>query len=787
MSLPSGTALGPYEILAPLGAGGMGEVYRARDRRLERDVAVKVLPERLATDQRALERFEREAKAVAALSHPNILAIHDFGAHEGVSYAVTELLEGHTLREHLEGGTVAPRKAVEYALQIAQGLAAAHEKGIVHRDLKPENVFVTREGHVKILDFGLARSVEPASLEAGTRAPTMAGATEPGEILGTVGYMSPEQVRGRPVDHRSDVFSFGTVLYELLTGHRAFRADSAVETMNAILTEEPLDSSEAGGRQVPAGLERILRRCLEKDPAHRFQNALDIGFAIEAVTGLPVAESAPPAAAEAPPGKRSVAVLFFKDLAGNPENSHLGIGLADATITELATVRSLLVRPTAAILRFQGASVDPQQTGRELGVDAVVYGNFQRAGSRLRVTVQLVRTSDGRSLWGSKIDTSLDDIFEMQDQVSRKIAEALEVELTPSEERRLARTARPAGRSYELYLKGRTHLLADTNLDDVNAAIELFEKARDADPGFTLAWVGLADAYLRMAYSFDPEGPWRVRAGEICEKALAMDPRLPEGRYLRGRLLWSPDGGWDHAGALREFCAAIGDRPSLSEAYHFLAQVLLHTGLLEESVEAHGRALAIDPQDAFAEMHLGLGRYLQGRYRESQEITERVLQRVPSPWGQYQAALCELRLGRPEAALQTVDRGSRQFPGNVLFHSLRGLIAAIERNAERAQGQVELIVRNKKSFGHYHHAQYDVAAIYAQLGNNEEALRWLADAAHGGFPCYAFFETDPLLEPIRGEPRYRALMEELRVECDGYRKLYEDLRKSRSGSSQSAA
>src|SRR5688572_26325133 len=308
MPLATGTRLGPHEILAPLGAGGMGEVYRARDTRLDRDVAIKVLPERLANDAHALARFEREAKAVAALSHPNILSIHDFETHQGIRYAVTELLDGATLREHLEGGAVTPRKAVEFALQIAHGLAAAHEKGIVHRDLKPENVFVTRDGHVKILDFGLAKGMEPAALAAETEAPTASGGTEPGTVLGTVGYMSPEQVRGRSVDPRSDIFSFGVLLYEMLAGRRAFRGDSAVETMNAILTGEPPELTGAEGAGAPAGLARIVRRCLEKDPAHRFQNARDLGFAIEAVSGLSTTEAPPPRASEAPAGKRSVAV-----------------------------------------------------------------------------------------------------------------------------------------------------------------------------------------------------------------------------------------------------------------------------------------------------------------------------------------------------------------------------------------------------------------------------------------------------------------------------------------------
>ena len=781
MALSAGNRLGPYEILAPLGAGGMGEVYRARDTRLDRTVAIKVLPERLASDRRALERFEREAKAVAALSHPNILAIHDFEIHEGVRYAVTELLEGATLREHLEGSAITPRKAIEYAMQIARGLGAAHERGIVHRDLKPENVFVAVGGHVKILDFGLARELVPAPGETGSSAGTVPEATEPGTILGTVGYMSPEQVRGAAADARSDIFAFGVVFYEMLTGRRAFRADSAVETMSAILTDEPAEFSDPRSRAIPTGIERIVRRCLEKSPAERFQNARDLGFAIEAVSGLSAVE----ASAGAEPrtaGKRSVAVLPFRDLACNPENADLGLGLADATTTELASLRSLLVRPTAAILKYNACGVDPHQAARELGVDAVVDGNFQRSGSRLRVTVQLVRASDGRSLWGSKIDTTLDDIFEMQDHVSRKIAEALEVEMTPEEERRRSRAPRPAGEAYELYLKGRASLFRGT-LADVNAAIEAFEQARDADPRFALAWAGLSASYLQLALNYEPEGDWQARAEEMCDRALAIDRDLPEGRYLRGALFWTPRKGFDHASAMRELVAAIAGRPNLSEAHDRLAVLLDHVSMIEESLKTCDTAIAINPADGLALVQKGLSHYHLGNYERALEVSEQASGHNPAAWIFHQIAHCLVRLGKLSKAAATVDRTLRRFPNDVLFYPIRGIIAAVEGDADRARREIERTIQNRKAFIHYHHAQHDIACIYALIGERDEALRWLSDAAHNGFPCYRFFESDPLLESLRGEEKFRSLMAELRAECDGYRALYADLRKSSSAGS----
>jgi serine/threonine protein kinase/Tfp pilus assembly protein PilF len=771
VTLAPGTRLGPYEILSPLGAGGMGEVWRARDGRLDRDVAIKVLPERLAEDPAALARFEREAKAVAALSHPNILAIHDVGTAGGVHYAVTELLEGSTLREQLTPGPLPSRRSTEYALQIAHGLAAAHEKGIVHRDLKPENVFVTRGGHVKILDFGLAKAA-PLVREANETASSTVGGTEPGTVLGTVGYMSPEQVRGLPSDARSDIFSFGVVLHEMLSGQRPFHAESAVETLNAILTEEPPDL----GAAAPAGMSRIARRCLEKEPAHRFQSARDLAFAIEAVSGLTAPETgSPPPPVSESAGKRSVAVLLFKDLAQSKENAHLGLGLADATITELASVRSLLVRPTAAILRYQDRVVEPQQAGRELAVDAVLDGSFQRSGSRLRVTVQLVRTSDGRSLWGSKIDTSLDDIFEMQDQVSRKIAEALQVELTPSEERRLARLQRPAGEASELYLRGRAHLFHGT-LADVNSAIDSFEQARNLDPSFALAWAGLSAAYLAMALNYEPEGDWQPRAEEMCDRALSIDPQLPEGRYLRGALLWTPQRGFDHAGAMRELIAAIAGRPSLSEAHVRLSVLLDHVSMFEESILEAERAVEINPQDGPALVNLGMVHYHTGRYEKALSLSETAARMNPAAWVFHQTAHCLIRLGRLGEAADRIERTLRQFPNDVLFFPVRGLIAAVERNTARAREQIQLTVQNRKAFIHYHHAQYDIACIYAQLGDREAAVHWLTDSAHNGFPCYDFFQRDPLLEPIRTEVGFRSLMAELRAESDGYRALYRDLR-----------
>jgi TolB-like protein len=782
MALSAGTRLGSYEILSPLGAGGMGEVYRARDSKLGRDVAVKVLPQELTRDPEALARFRTEARAAAALSHPNVLGIHDFDAAGEVPYAVLELLSGQTYRQWIAGGPVSPRKAVEALTQVARGLAAAHGRSIVHRDLKPENLFVTSDGTVKILDFGLAKVRTIASPDSSLETPL---ATDPGTILGTVGYMSPEQVRGLEADARSDIFAFGAILYETLSGNRAFRAPSPIETMTAILKDEPPEMPEPI-RAPAAALDRIARRCMEKNPSDRFQCARDLGFALEAYASPAITAEAP--ARRAAPnmaGRRSLAVLPFKDLGHDPQNAHLGLGLADATITELAQVRSLIVRPTSSILAYRDRLVAPEAAGRELNVETVVDGSFQRSGSRLRVTVQLVATEDGQPLWGGKIDTSVDDLFEMQDQVSRRIAEALQVQLTPADERRLAHGAQPAAGAHELVLKGRVHMLLES-LSDVNMAIDAFERAHAIDPGSALPLAGLADAYARMAFTFEPEGDWYEQAVAMCDRALAIDPELPEGRYLRARLLWTPQHGFDFQGALREFAAAVARRPNFSEAHAIAALVLVHGSLVRESEAEFAQALAINPVDSLTSMYRGLCRAADGHWEEALEIAEGAYRRAPQvTWVHYYLAHSQIRTGDRAGAARTIDIASRQFVREVLFYPVRAILAALDGKAAEAHRQIAFTEMNHRAFGHYHHAQYDVACALSLLGDRDGAMTWLAAAAHNGYPCHSLFETDALLAPVRNDPRFDVLVAELREKSSALALLWRTLRPESASSTSS--
>ncbi len=422
MTLSAGICLGPYEILAPLGAGGMGEVYRARDSRLGREVAIKVLPHSVAADPDALARFEREAKAVAALSHPNILSIFDFGTQDGIAYAVMELLEGETLRGKLDTGSIPQKQAVDYALQVAKGLSAAHEKGIVHRDLKPENLFVTRDGHLKILDFGLAKKVETVAPGKETSAPTGSGHTEPGVVMGTAGYMSPEQVKGLQVDHRSDIFSFGAILYELLSGKKAFKRDTNAETMAAILMKEPPELSESG-RNISPALDHIVKHCLEKDRDHRFQSARDIAFNLSEQSSPTVTsgarEIAPPITSEG----FWVAVLPFKSGGADADLAALAEGLSEEIVTGLSRFRYLSVVSSASAARLKGEAGDERALGAKLGARYVLEGSIRKGGSAIRVSAQLVDTQTGAQLWAETYNRDLQasSIFAVQDDVAARI------------------------------------------------------------------------------------------------------------------------------------------------------------------------------------------------------------------------------------------------------------------------------------------------------------------------------------------------------------------------------
>ncbi len=588
----TGTRLGPYEILTPLGAGGMGEVWRARDHRLHRDVAVKVLPEVMANTQSALARFEREARAVAALSHPNILAIHDFGNDGGVVYAVMELLEGSTLRGRLAEGLTLGR-ALEWAHQIVQGLAAAHERGIVHRDLKPENIFITRDGVVKILDFGLARQEEG---ELSKRADeSTAARTMPGTVLGTVGYLSPEQARGVTADHRSDIFSFGVVFYEMLAGKPAFARTTYADSIVAILREEP-KSLVACGRSVPPEIEDILAHCLEKNRDERFRSSGDLAFALRlAMRGTAAASVELPSRPTPRPdsagrtGETSIAVLPFRNIGPTVETEYFTDGMTEEIINSISNIPTLHVAARTSSFAFKGRQDDIRKVGRELGVAMVMEGSVRQVGSRLRVSAQLINVENGFQVWSDRWDRDLADVFAVQDEIAQAIASTFKLRLVQPEGTSGSGKT-DSVEAYDHYLKGR-YLLS---MRHATEAIVEFQSAVDRDADFVDAHTSLADGWAIRGY-YGGISSWEAwaRAGAAVAEAERIAPDfagVPLSRAILEHYY-----GWNTARQEAYCRLAIERNPKSAEGWNWLGLCLGFLGRTREALDVTARGIELEP------------------------------------------------------------------------------------------------------------------------------------------------------------------------------------------------
>ena len=681
MPLSAGTRLGHYEVLAPLGAGGMGEVYRARDSMLDRDVAIKVLPENLALDPDAYSRFEREAKAVAALSHPNILAIHEFGIHQGVTYAVTELLEGDTLRGRLDAAPLIETQAIDYALQIARGLAGAHEKGVVHRDLKPENIFVTDAGHLKILDFGLAKRVGGESGGSERPAHTDPGLTEPGVVLGTAGYMSPEQVRAGKVDHRSDIFSFGAILYEMLSGQRAFRRGSAIETMTAILRDEPPDPAESG-RAIAPSLDHVVRHCLEKNPNHRFQSAKDVVFALSEASHAagsgprPIAPATPvPAprrrkrigpgavwaaiavvaaagaflllgpqrpkggAAAAPAAPARLAVLPFENL-GAPEDEYFADGIADEVRGKLTLLPGLQVIARGSSTPYRKTTKTPQQIAQELGVryllTATVRWDKAAAESRVHVSTELVEVSGSQapaSKWQQPFDAALTNVFQVQSDIASRVAQELGVVLQPGEEERLRERPTKNLAAYDEFLRGEqvSRSMGVQDPPSLRQALAFYERAVALDPGFAQAWARVSRADSMLYGNSGPTPALAEGARNAAERAVRLAPKRPDGYIAMGqyeRLVAK-----DADRALEQFARARALSPGNADLLSAIAVADVARGHWDAALATLQEAERLDPRSVSVLRRLGDAFYWLRRFSPAREAFDRGLLLAPTHLG----------------------------------------------------------------------------------------------------------------------------------------------------------
>jgi serine/threonine-protein kinase len=754
--LTPGNRLGPYEILAPLGAGGMGEVFKARDTRLGRDVAVKVLPAAFASDPERLRRFEQEARATAALNHPNILAIFDIGTHEGQAYIVEELLEGESLRERLRGEALPAGKAVEYGMQIASGLAAAHGRGIVHRDLKPENLFITRDGHVKILDFGLAKLLLKPSEREPTAGSTVTNTTEPGMVMGTVAYMSPEQVRGQAIDHRSDIFSFGCVLYEMLTGRSAFSRDTAVETMTAILKEEPPEPTSIEA-SVPAQLSRAIAHCLEKRPEERFQSARDLGFALQVeAKELPALRGRSGGATISGP-IRSIAVLPLVIFSAEPEQEFFADSMTDALITDLAKIGTLRVVSRTSVMRYKRTQKSIREIARELNVDAVVEGSVERAGDRVRIRAHLIRAATDEHMWADAYERDLEDVLVLQNEVARSIAREIQVKLTPEEHAVLSSARRVDPEAYQFYLKGRYFWVKRTP-ESVKKAIGLFEQAINIDPTYAHAYGGLADCYMSLGFSFDvgslPPTEAIPKAKAAVAKALEVTESLAEVHNPFAFMKLNYD--WDFPGAETEFKRALELNPGNANVHHWYAHYLIVAGRPKDSLAESNRAFELDPLSPIMSVHLGWLYYYLHDYERALNQLNKTLELDPNYGLAYwYIGLVKEQQGAFTEALAALKRGDELLKDNLVVKAdLAHALAVSGRMADADEALRSLLAVSRTRYVN----PFEIGLVHIGLGHSDEAFQWLNRAYEERSDLVVYLRVDPRLDPVRSDPRFQEMV-----------------------------
>ena len=621
MGLSIGTRIGNYEVESPQGAGGMGEVYRARDTRLDRAVAIKSLPPAFASDAERLARFEREAKLLASLSHPNIAAIFGLEDMGGAPYLVLEFIEGETLSERLAQGPLPVRETLEIAVQVAAAIEAAHTRGIVHRDLKPGNIMRSTSGIVKVLDFGLAKggAREDATPIDPSASPTMgADATAQGIVLGTAPYMSPEQARGKAVDRRADVWAFGCFLFECLTGHRAFEGATISDVIARILEREPNWGTLPA--ETPARLRDLMQRCLTKDAEKRPR---DIGDLRRELEGIIAQISSPSGMSRADDLERpSLAVLYFENLSSDSDSEYFCSGITEDILTDLSKIRGLRVASRNAVERYRGTHVDLPRVASELGVRAVLEGSVRRAGDRVRITAQLINAVDGFHLWAERYDRTLEDVFAVQEEIAKSIAEALRVALTPTESKALVRDRPDDVRAYDLYLRGRRQYGTYTP-QGLRAALELFQQAIAVDSGYALAWAGVSDCYgqlMQYEYSIDAEEAARLGL-EAARRAIALNPSLAEGHKAEALVR---RGMGDREGVQAALRRALEANPRFTPALINLGVDSMTDANLAATERYVRRVLEIDPQDLFATLWLAQVLILTSREEEALAAANRM-------------------------------------------------------------------------------------------------------------------------------------------------------------------